>query len=228
MVALSFSACGPTSNSNQTASVSTNLAEEDGILKEESANLGLAGTGDRICRLNFDLVKKDANGNYSVSGSGSTTDNLPRTGFGRGCLEFCVASFDELMKVNKPNGIEILVKGCLFAETATPAISKFQSTLNSCKILQADQKVLLAASKTRPDCVTECGKLETSNPGRRCEWGTEVLRAHPVNQCAIRGGAGKMLFEGSIPRFNCSMECKARAQTNPLRTCLWGGQNVKQ
>ena len=190
--------------------------------------MGLAGMGDRICRLNFDLVKKDAAGNYSVVGNGTNTDNLSRTGFGRGCLNFCVAAFDELMKVNKPNGIEILVKDCSFGQTATPAISTFQSTLKSCKVIQADQKVILAASKTRQECLTECSNREQTNPGRRCEWGTEVLRAHPLNQCVIRGGAGKMLFQGSVTRFNCSTECKARSQTNPLRTCNWGAENVKQ
>jgi hypothetical protein len=223
-------ACGPTSNNNQTASAESAKMQiqEDDDSVEESASLGLAGTGDRICKLSYELVKKDAAGNYSVSASGVQTDNLNRTGFGRGCLNFCVAAFDELMKVNKPNGIEILVKACSFAETATPAVAVFQSTLNSCKVIQADQKVILAVQKNRQECVTECNNRETTNPGRRCEWGTEILRAHPLNQCVIRGGAGKMLFQGSVTRFNCSTECKARTTSNPLRTCLWGGENVKQ
>ncbi|NBX18770.1 MAG: hypothetical protein EBR09_15560, partial [Proteobacteria bacterium] len=81
-------ACGPTSNNNQTASAESAKMQiqEDDDSVEESASLGLAGTGDRICKLSYELVKKDAAGNYSVSASGVQTDNLNRTGFGRGCL----------------------------------------------------------------------------------------------------------------------------------------------
>lgn len=220
--------CGPTGNMNQTASTESNLADSEAFSSEESATLGLAGQGDRICRLDYSFVKKDAKGNYSKVGDGSTTDNLPRTGFGRGCLNFCVATFDELMKNNQPNGVEILIKGCQFAQTATPAASKFQTTLDACKVVQADQKVIFAENKTRAECVTECAKFEGTNPSRRCEWGAEVLRAHPLNACNIRGAAGKQLYQANVTRFQCRMECKARAQTNPNRSCLWGGENVKE
>lgn len=101
--------CGPTGNFNQTSSADDNRASRDAFADEDSKTLGLAGQGDRICRLNYSFVKKDAIGNYSVVGEGSTSDNLPRAGFGRGCLNFCVAAFDGLMRNNQPNGTEILI-----------------------------------------------------------------------------------------------------------------------
>jgi hypothetical protein len=220
--------CGPTGNMNQTASTETKLAAEELEFADESATLGLAGQGDRICRLNYQFVRKDAVGNYSIVGSGSTSDGTPRSGFGRGCLNYCVSAFDSLMTANQPNGIEILVNSCQFAQTSQPAVSRYNTTLASCKVVQADQKVIFAESKTRADCASECAKFETTNPGRRCEWGAEVLRAHPVNQCVIRGGAGRLLYQASTTRFSCRTECSARATTNPNRSCLWGGENVKQ
>lgn len=220
--------CGPTGNMNQAASTESKPAAGEREFADEAASLGLTGQGDRICRLDYSLVKKDAKGNYSVVGQSSATDNTPRTGFGRGCLNYCVAAFNDLMKTNQPNGVEILVRSCQFALTAQPAVSKFNSTVDSCKVIQADQKVIFAESKTRAECVTECANREATNPGRRCEWGAEVLRAHPVNQCVIRGAAGRLHYQQSTTRFNCRTECAARAGTNPNRSCLWGAENVKQ
>jgi hypothetical protein len=87
--------------------------------------------------------------------------------------------------------------------------------------------VIFAEPKTRTDCVSECSKREQSNPGRRCEWGAEVIRQHPMNQCIIRGAAGKLHYQQTVTRFQCRMECQARKDTNPNRSCLWGGENVK-
>ncbi len=225
---VSLVGCGPTSNTNQTASTDSKGLGPDLEYSDEMASFGLAGMGDRICRLNYSLVKKDNKGNYSVVGQSSQTDNTARTGFGRGCLNYCVAAFDELMKANAATGTEVLVRSCQFAETAAPAVSKFNTTMDSCKVIQADQVVIFAENKTRAECVTECQNREATNPGRRCEWGAEVLRAHPVNQCVIRGAAGKVHYQQSTTRFSCRTECAARATTNPNRSCLWGGENVKQ
>jgi hypothetical protein len=93
--------------------------------------------------------------------------------------------------------------------------------------VQADQTVIFAESRTRNACVTECEAKATSNPSRRCEWGEETLRAHPSNTCSIRRKNGSVLFEASNTRFHCRMECKARETSNPERTCVWGGENIK-
>lgn len=255
--------CGPTANKNQ-HSAETHAASakslSDDWNEEEQAPLSLTGLGDRVCRLNYSFVKKSADGNYSVVGDGSTSDGLPRGGYGRGCINFCLVTFDELAKNNAPNGIEILVKGCQFvapaaaasaqaapsasASTATaesknaasaaqaaaappPVVNEFQTKKEACKVVQVDQVVIFAEQRTRSECAAVCDSRAQTNPQRRCEWGTEVLRQHPTNQCILRGGAGKLLYQQTVTRFQCRMECKARETTNPNRSCLWGGENVK-
>jgi hypothetical protein len=255
--------CGPTANKNKPAvGTHVNAANSlsDDWSEEEQAPLGLTGLGDRVCRLNYSFVKKSADGNYSVVGEGSTSDGVPRGGYGRGCINFCLVTFDELAKNNAPNGIEILVKGCQFVASAaaassqdaptttaspvaaesknaaaavqaaaapSPAANEFQTKKESCKVVQVDQVVIFAEQRTRSECAAECDSRAQTNPQRRCEWGTEVLRQHPTNQCIVRGGAGKLLYQQTVTRFQCRMECKARETTNPNRSCLWGGENVK-
>ncbi|MEN9825227.1 MAG: hypothetical protein RI953_972 [Pseudomonadota bacterium] len=273
-----IAACGPTANLNEVATVS--MSAQSMLDEDEIAPLGLTGLGDRVCRLSFSFVKKDAAGNYSVVGDGTTTDGLARTGFGRGCVNFCLTTFDELMKVNAANNVQILVKSCQFADmassasapqpapsatpvssasasptpppasapqtaptsassaTATPTAAATASPKPTatvvaaaeekrCKIEGGAGDLLFAEKKSRADCVTECSKRDASNPQRSCEWGSEVLRKHPKNQCIIRGGAGKQLYQQSTTRFQCRMECSSRSQSNPNRSCLWGGENVK-
>jgi|GEM_PF-733538 len=248
----SLAACGPTSNTN--TSTNSLSAKEEAMLDEDvSAPLGLQGLGDRFCRLNFSFVKKDAGGNFSVVGSGTTTDGVARTGFGVGCVQFCAKALNELISVNEKNGISVLMKGCQFAEPAaaaaaapaapmpTPeaakgaaaapaaaqAAAQAAAKMDACKIVQADQVVIFAEQRSRAECASECSAKEQSNPGRRCEWGSEVLRQHPVNQCIIRGQAGKLHYQQTVTRFQCRMECAAREQTNPFRSCLWGGEDIK-
>ncbi|MEY4064703.1 MAG: hypothetical protein RIR26_911 [Pseudomonadota bacterium] len=255
--------CGPTANKNhlnaETHTASAKSSSDD-LNEEEQAPLGLTGLADRVCRLNYSFVKKSADGNYSVVGDGSTSDGVPRGGYGRGCINFCLVTFDELTKNNAPNGVEILVKGCQFvtgaapasaqaapsssaipakaesknaaaaaqaAAAPSPAATEFQSKKEACKVVQVDQVVIFAEQRTRSECASECDSRAQTNPQRRCEWGTEVLRQHPTNQCILRGGAGKLLYQQTVTRFQCRMECKARETTNPNRSCLWGGENVK-
>ncbi|MFZ9520455.1 MAG: hypothetical protein ACO3A4_08260 [Silvanigrellaceae bacterium] len=256
--------CGPTSNLNQVATVST--SESSLLDEDEAAPLGLAGLGDRVCRLDFSFVKKDAAGNYSAVGLGTTTDGVSRTGFGRGCVNFCLTTFDELMKANAANNIQVLVNACRFAEmapvesmpapdaspapaataaataapeaspapTATAAATPMPaatvaaaSTSKRCEVEGGAGNLLYFEVVPRAKCLAECNEREQSNPQRKCSWGSEVLRAHPKNQCIIKGGAGKQLYSQSTTRFNCRMECESRKQTNPNRTCTWGGENVK-
>jgi hypothetical protein len=280
-------ACGPTGNTNLNAANTNAIELTNG--EDDAAPLGLAGVGDRVCRLNFAFLSKDAAGMHTVLGEFTHTDGVKRTGYGAGCLQFCAASFEELRKVNEPNGKHVFVKSCQFAEFDAPAGAEPAPAVGAapapadqaaaggaapapadqaaaggaapapvaapapapapagvggypmpkpapvqtkqdekrCKIEAGSGEVLFSERLTRLNCASECQKRDQTNPQRECEWGSEKLRAHPKNVCSIVGGAGKKLYRESTIRFVCRMECKAREQSNPNRSCLWGAENVK-
>lgn len=108
-----------------------------------------------------------------------------------------------------------------------PGVIENQNRVEACKVVQAGQKVIFAEQRERAECVAECKARETSNPSHRCEWGDEVLRQHQQNVCTVRGDGGKLLFQNNVTRFHCRVECKARETTNPNRSCIWGGEDIK-
>ena len=86
---------------------------------------------------------------------------------------------------------------------------------------------LMSELLTRNACFQACDARESLNPGRICRWGGETLRDRPISRCSIIGGGGAHLHISDANRCSCAQECEARANSNPNRTCLWGGENLR-
>ncbi|MEN9825031.1 MAG: hypothetical protein RI953_776 [Pseudomonadota bacterium] len=100
------------------------------------------------------------------------------------------------------------------------------NAVKGCLVAQVDGVKLFSGNLKRSDCVDKCAVYETSNPGRSCSHGGSLFRSAPTNICEIVGAGGVVKFSAQSIRKACAQECSKYA--NPARTCLWGGQSVKQ
>lgn len=96
----------------------------------------------------------------------------------------------------------------------------------ACRVAQVDGVQLYMGSLKLSDCITKCGEFETTNPGRSCTFNGGAFRSAPTNICQIIGAGGVVRFSAQTIRKSCAQECTKYA--NPGRTCIWGGQSVKQ
>lgn len=211
------------------------LLDADGVDEEAAAPMYLTGLGDRICELKFDYVKKKG-ADFEVVASDKVSDNAARSGFGRGCLNFCIASFDALRKENTKNNVSILVKSCKFSDNAdkvaagigkplSPVASKDLADKNRgvCKVVGSAGVIhFMNNALTKAECKAECSSRDATNPHRKCEFKGDVFHKYPKKYCEIKGSGGKLHYGKNVRQFICRSECAARDKTNPQRQCKFG------
>lgn len=234
---ITFSCAGDPEVINE-RTVNPALLGAEGLDEDLSAPLSLAGLGDRVCKLHYSFVKKKGT-DFEVIAEDSISDNAKRSGFGRGCMNFCIATFDALRAENEKKGVSVLIKNCKFTGNpvavakAVDPIAPVAAPVNVadldkgiCKILGGAHNLLYNENVTENKCKTECDLRNEANPQRRCEYKGKVFRKHPKATCSIVGRAGKIHYQNDVRRFICRSECNARELTNPYRTCLWGTEVV--
>jgi hypothetical protein len=224
------------------------LLGAQGIDEELSAPLSLAGLGDRVCVLKYSFVKKKG-ADFDLIANDQLSDNSKRAGFGRGCMNFCIAAFDQLREKNEEEkkGISVLIRSCKFtgndariasatsplipvAGAASAAVASEDvatSKRGFCKIVGGAHKLLLGEIALEDECKTQCDLRSESNPNRRCAWKDNVFRKHPKNFCTIQGSGGKIHYNKKVRKFICRSECKAREVSNPQRSCEWGDELLR-
>lgn len=228
-------ACQGETTQRETAQIEVNpaLLGAEGLDEEESAPLMLTGLGDRVCILRYAYVEKKGT-DFEVIANDSVSDNSKRPGFGRGCMNFCVASFDALREKNEAEGRSILIRNCVFSANEEKvekadqpmqkeAVKEFEDAKNGmCKIVGGAHNLILGEIMKEDACKAECDSREQANPQRRCSFKGEVFRKHPKKFCTIQGIAGKIHYNKKVRKFICRAECKAREVSNPKRSCEWG------
>ena len=222
------------------------LLGAQGIDEELSAPMFLAGLGDRVCVLNYSYVKKKGT-DFELIAEDKVTDNAKRPGFGRGCMNFCIAAFDELRKKNEEKGLSVLIRNCKFsgneakvAKATDPLLSKEEAAATAvasediatakrgfCKIVGGAHNLLYGEISSEDDCKMQCDMRNESNPQRRCSWKDNVFHKHPKEFCTIQGIAGKVHYNKKVRRFICRSECNAREVSNPYRSCKWGSELLR-
>jgi hypothetical protein len=233
-------ACGPTGNTNLLSANTSAIELTNG--EDDAAPLGLAGVGDRVCRLNFSFLTKDAAGMHTLLGDATISDNVKRTGYGAGCLQFCSAAFDELRKMNEPNGKHVFVKSCQFAEfpavagaDPAPAVGADPAPAPAPAPDQGAAGGAAPAPASTPNPVGAGGAVPApvASPAPAGGGGYPMPQPPPVQakkdekRCKIEAGSGEVLFSERLTRINCANECQKRDQTNPQRECEWGSEKLR-
>lgn len=227
----------------------TGYVEDTNIEDLEIAPMYLAGLGERVCKLSYSYVKKDASGNFSKIVDHEVSDNITRSGFGRGCLNWCVSAFDQLKTANAGKR-NILIKNCKFTgnkdivanvSTTSPApdvLDKAKpefkeakmAAIGVCKVIGgAGNLISKLKDVDKPTCKTECKSKNATNPERRCEFKGEIFRAHPKKYCEVRGLSGKLHFDANLKRFDCRASCKewVKGKGKAKAQCKWGNEILR-
>lgn len=231
---LALVSCAESNNANVSSAGAATAMKASPLFsdEDEAAPLGLSGVGDRVCKLSFAFLGKDAKGVYSYQGEDVITDGINRTGYGGGCLEFCAQAFRALREENELNGRFVFVKSCQFTDPATTvSLPGFSMPPPPPSAPTKTPSEPVEKPNYAPPEAPQQAQPQVSQPSQPVvQVATPIPLSDPTrveDACQIQGGAGNILFAKPRTKAECQSECQSRHAANPNRECKYGSEIIR-
>ena len=111
------------------------------------------------------------------------------------------------------------------SETVSPVLT----VRGSCLIRGGAGKYLSRIDFTdRTTCSDRCATFGATYPNRVCTWKGIGLFGDPPQLCRVVGGGNVELSSATVAADQCTSMCDQYKNTDPYRTCDWGGDRFVQ